>query len=148
MFMPSGVAALGEIVTLSGTLVAPNTSVSVQPAPGSAAAQWEWRLDGTLWQLQTGNDQQFRPGVEWCSRAPIRDYWLRLTLESGDTPNVGDQLDTWYDISAAADGPVAIGWSTTTGTRDGIVRAEIALDALGAEIIETGYYEGRATVTP
>lgn len=73
-------------------------------------------------------------------------YWARLTFETGTgvTPDVGT-MDTWSPLTSN----FIFGWSHNGGVaRGGTVKAEIATDDAGAEIVATGWYRGTVTVTP
>lgn len=71
-------------------------------------------------------------------------YYIRVTYESGTTPDFGT-LDTW--LSSASN--VIFGWSHNGPiVREGVVKVEIATDSGGSNIVATGYYKGRVNSSP
>jgi hypothetical protein len=59
--------------------------------------------------------------------------YVRFTLISGDTPNIGT-LNTWQQLNANRD----IGNSlSATGVRSSTIKIEIATDAGGSNIVST-----------
>jgi len=148
-----GLAGL-EGVVLSGTSGSPNTFIDNSTSPVNATAEWEFRTDGTVWQVK-GNaaDVQFQDGIEWSAGqdAPAEDRWIRFTDDTGDASSSGDGTGTWHKVSGTGAANRKVGWvEFTDGLADqtGSAKVEIAIDSGGSTIIATGYYGATAQVAP
>ena len=134
-------------VTLSGTSGSPNIDSDTFNGPyGAATAGWTFTTTGTVVGVTTG---QFQDGIEWTSEqdSPVLDYWLRATVDSGDTPS--GTIGSWSKVAGSGSTNQTYNWtrSGTVGTTAGTVKIEIATDSGGSNIVGTGYYRGEATVT-
>lgn len=156
-----------ETVSLFGTAVAPRTVIST--AFGGADAKCSWVVAGTF-SIPNGilrgyvgkaqwinNDQAVYTSVDspeaWVEPKDYQNgpYYVRGTLESGDTPNLpgSDQLGVWLKLENNVDNRFW-GWQETGtfGTTQGTVKIEIADDAVGTTILATGYYKGFCETEP
>lgn len=144
---PSGPS---EIVTLSGSSGTPNITSDSALQPAAAETWWEFRTNGTVWKLPNGITTQFQDGSEWLDTqdSPSGDFWIKATIDSGDTPTLGN-IGTWNQV--AGGGAINRRWtwrvtvnfdSTLTGT----LKIEISSASDGNPILDTGYYNGFARV--
>jgi hypothetical protein len=143
----AGMAAnFGEVFTLSGTSISPNTADANEVDPDTAAAGWIFNADGTV-DKEDGVLTQFQPGIEWGSNqpTPTAGMYIRATPDSGNAPTVAasSAVNTWLALSGSRSW---IWEQDEPGTNAGVVKVEIAYDAAGANIAATGYYEGDAQV--
>lgn len=142
MMSYSGTSA--EVITLSGTAGAPNTTIdNAGSAPASAEAGFLFLTTGgvTAHRFITG-DAAFQAGTEWCNQAPVGSYWIRFTSNTGTDPSIA--MNTWLALTTQRDCVWQAGTAAETVT--GSVKVEIASDSGGATIVATGYYGGTAIV--
>jgi len=135
-----------ENITLSGTSVTPNDEALDVAAGRVCNASWEFRNDGTVWYSINSVFTQFQDSIEWndAQDTPTEDFWIRATLDSGSLSS--GALGSWDKISGA--GGLTRSWVWQAIAVDelvtGVLRIDIADDALGSNIVATGYYEGLA----
>lgn len=137
-------------ISLSGTAIAPNTSVGVATEPTNAVAGWRFNVDGTVERFVSGSyaDWDTDP-EEWVGNLqnPNDEYWIRFTLDSGDAATtITGGAGVWNKISGSGEALALITWTQgSVGTLSGVYQVDIATDSGGSNIIATGYYEGTAT---
>lgn len=142
--------AFVETVTLSGTSGTPNTSTDNETVPTDALAGWRFMTDGTVDRIVSDIWQQFQDGTEWIDSQdnPVGSYWIKATLDSGDTPNGGGSslMDTWLSFGTQhqwtwLENSDPLNEATTAGT----IQVDISNESDGTPILDTGFYRGTAT---
>lgn len=143
-----------DTVALSGTLGAPNTYYAFAQYPGGSAKEYlRANTNGKLEEATStinGNLGAYNQiGTEWVVPLTtyVGNYWIRATKISGDNLTSGT-LNSW--ISLNSNSPE---WQLTAykGQALGgidykqiLLKLEIATDAGGSTIVDTGYYELQA----
>ena len=156
-FEAMSVAASVDVVTLSGSLGAPNTANHSSSTSGTARAGWLFGVadaapieKGTLHRRQAATYDIPKPG-EWTdNKAYTRNFWIRARHDpdaTGDSawgvaPTEGSSLDTWTALSGTD--PYWYWTSTSTSIVQGVIEVSISIDSGGSVIIATGYYKGYA----
>ena len=154
-------AGAPEVVSLSGTALAPVTRSGSQFDPPDSVANITWYFSGVTTpgqSIEKGETQSASYATELAQYTSqnattdwviphqyIEAYWIRATFESGDSPTSGSALDTWLTL---ASGQAQFWtWTDTTipgGPVAGIVKIDISDDSSGSPILDTGFYEGSA----
>ena len=139
-------------VTLSGTSGSPNLSDSfavTDPSGATVSAGWLFVSDGTMdLRNASGNWANWTTTpTEWHDGTPASTFYLRATLEAGDTPDLGT-LGTWQSLASS----ISYLWTASAGafgfdTAAGTLKIEIAANSDGSNIRATGYYRGFANVS-
>lgn len=151
-----------DVITLSGSLAAPNNAIYSSTAT-SVTAGWNFATL-TSGSIQKGSANR-RYGTaytvpkeeEWINNKDfVRQFWIRARhdpLSTGDSlwgtaPTAGPTLDTWFNLDPD-DANHEWVWTTTSGTLSGTIEVMIAADNSGAvgTVLATGYYKGQATKT-
>jgi len=111
----------------------------VNPLPGgnfdsgaspSCSSSARFNVNGTVDHVDNGSPV-FRHN--WHTGGGDTTLYIRFTLQSGDTPNIGT-TGTWQQLNTAR----SIGYSrNTAGVSSGTIRVQIATDAAGSNIIST-----------
>jgi len=160
----NGVFGGVEEISLHGSEATPIEATHTAADPDDALAVWSLIVDdGT-----NGREKGFImkaefdfgdvavfiksfPTTDWVTPHDFQTtYFTRATLVAGVAPLSGF-LDIWQSL--VPDTPSPTGnrswtWSQAiVGTKTGTIRIEIATDALGADIVATGYYKVTVTVT-
>lgn len=153
-FANSNIREITYSMFLSGTSLSPNTSVVrglTDPSGWSGFAGWRFNTDGTI-------DESNNDGSAWevSSLSPwytgvAPDLWIKATLDDGgpvDTGTVGSWLKvvgtggsnrSWYDsLTVGAFG---------AGSESFVILLEVSTDALGVDVIASGYYGGDILAT-
>jgi hypothetical protein len=137
-------AAGSASVNLSGTSGSPNVDQDFA-LNDIATAGWRFQSSGDLARYDFGIYNK----PEWYGRVgstthqtPPTTYYLRATLDSGDSPSLGT-LNTWQALSSSR----TYAWEAGPGfdVAIGTIKVEIATDSGGTNIVATGYYRGSAS---
>lgn len=105
--------------------------------------------------VQSVSDLAFRNlGTDFTDGYPTpgADTWIRATLLSGTSPNGGNSLNTWHQVTGAMGVTRAWAWTRTAvgdgaGTTTGSLTVEIATDSGGSNVVATGTYTGESEIT-
>jgi hypothetical protein len=99
---------------------------------GSPTASSRLRISTDGWVLHVNNGSPIQKH-QWHTGGGDTSLFVRFTLISGNTPNIGT-LNTWQQLNADRD----IGYSvSSTGIASGVIKVEIATDSGGTNIIST-----------
>jgi len=135
-------------VILRGSSGSPITDFDFETFPTDAAAGWSFQSSGDLTKASGAAYNQpewYGSALDTTHQTPDQTYYIRATLDSGVAPSTGPALNTWLSLASSR----AWVWSQSgLGTTEGTLKIEIASDALGTDIVATGYYEGSAEVEP
>lgn len=132
MAQQDGASADG--VTLSGTTGSPNMIIKTEQEP-DATATWRFETDGTV--LKDG--VQFQSGIQWHADqpSPPEGYYIRAQANAGHEPSGGAGLNFWLSLDSVDRQWI---WSAPVANILGSIKVDIATDAAGANIVQTGYY--------
>jgi hypothetical protein len=135
-------------VTLSGTSGSPNVCENTESSPDDCTAGWRFNSDGTVDKatsvlgIYPGSYDQFASGVQWISDTPLITYYIRFTLDSGDSLTSGT-TGSWLALTSNRE----FYWRESgIGQTAGTVKVEIDTVGDGSNIVATGYYRGEANV--
>jgi len=139
-----------ETVSLEGTGVSPENTGSAGPVTdGSINMGWRFASDGTVRNYDADRIPQYSNGghVDWINTTPSVTYYIRATIQQDSssgvatTTNSPSALNTWLALTtnrtflfednanSNSYGPAFMTW-----------KIEIADDAAGSNILDTGYY--------
>ena len=142
---------VNEVVSLEGTTLAPETGHGFPISDGSIEAGWKFGTDGTVESYDTDTFPQLSSTnhADWINTSsPSSTYYIRATIEQDNSENgivtsgSPNALNTWHALTTArlfsftdnsganSYGPANVMW-----------KIEIASDAAGTNILDTGYYQ-------
>ena len=155
-----------ETVSLSGTEGAPvsrtgnpfaeSGSVSIELAISAIDAGSNLSRGYIEWDSYAGGGPvSYIPIQAWVSPLDFQNgpYYLRTTLVSGNTPNDTPDIGsadgtTWRSLANGSTSYLWV-WTTTSQVtyKGATLKFEIATDALGSNIVATGYYAAKVKRT-
>lgn len=140
-------SAPAETITLTGTVGSPTLVGLIASSSDYARVGQTFVTDGSITEASgTGGNSNTLFG-NWCNVTPSQTYYIRCTQISTSDPGVGSAgdaqpLNTWLALSSSRSFMVIDTTPTLTyGTRNTVVKIEIASDSGGSNILATGYYK-------
>jgi hypothetical protein len=137
-------------VDLAGTVGVPRQAYDSSIDPNLATVDWDFRTDGGVYKVEGFSaplETQDNASTTWYPNGtpPTGRFWIRFTVDSGDTPDTGDSMSTWHTLAST---DRTFGYNRSgTGQDRGVIKVEIATDSGGSSIVATGYYEGWVDVS-
>lgn len=139
-------AAPSETITLSGTSGSPTLVGLIISASDYARVGLTFVTDGSITEASGSGGNGNTSYGNWCNVTPSQTYYIRCTQISTSDPGAGSAgdaqpLNTWLALSSGRSFMVIDTTETLTyGTRNTVVKIEIASDSGGSNILATGYY--------
>lgn len=128
------------VTKVTGGIVNPLTLNNIYRSYLSSQARSVWLniyTDGDLRVMSHGNvvDQN----TSWYTPDPTasigNSYWVRATLQSGQTPSSGDALNTWHQLSAVRSWTYTASAGGGFASRQGTLLIEISSSASGSPVV-------------
>lgn len=139
-------ASVAETITLTGTSASPTDTFSIVTTSSNyARAGFFFQADRSLRYASGNGGNSTSAWLNWCTTTPSQTYYIRGTTfqntASGSVSDGGDPRNAWLALNVDRSFYIVDTRSSISyGTEHIIMKIEIATDAGGSNIVDTGYY--------